>query len=67
MAYEGDVMTYCPGDLSFAVVYAVVVSGDFPNPCGHAALVRPQDDSGLADRRLILPGGRSVYVSADHG
>jgi hypothetical protein len=42
MAYEGEVLTYCPGDLDFSVVYAVVVSGTFPNPCGHALLYVPK-------------------------
>jgi hypothetical protein len=40
--YEGDVLTECPGDLDFSVVYAVIVSGDFPNPCGHALLFVPK-------------------------
>ncbi len=38
MGYQGDVLNYSPGNLDFSVVYAVVVSGDFPNPCGHALL-----------------------------
>jgi hypothetical protein len=41
MAYEGDVLTYCPAYLDFSVVYAVIVSGTFPNPCGHALLYVP--------------------------
>lgn len=41
MAYEGEVLTYSPGDLDWNVVYAVVVSGTFPNPCGHALLFVP--------------------------
>ena len=41
MAYHGDILIYCPTDIDFSVVYAVVVSGDFPNPCGHALLFVP--------------------------
>ena len=41
MGYEGEVLTYCPGHLDWSVVYAVVVSGTFPNPCGHALLFVP--------------------------
>lgn len=41
MAYQGDVLTYTPAYLDFTVVYAVVVSGTFPNPCGHALLFVP--------------------------
>ena len=40
--YEGEVLTHTPGDLDFSTVYAVVVSGDFPNPCGHALLFVPK-------------------------
>ena len=42
MAYEGDILVYCPGDLVWDVVYAVVVTGTFPNPCGHALLFVPR-------------------------
>jgi hypothetical protein len=42
MAYEGDVLNYTPSDLDFSVVYAVIVTGDFPNPCGHALLFVPK-------------------------
>ena len=41
MGYEGDVLTYSPGHLDWSIVYAVVVSGTFPNPCGHALLFVP--------------------------
>jgi len=41
MAYHGEVLTYCPADLDFSVIYAVIVSGDLPNPCGHALLFVP--------------------------
>lgn len=51
MAYHGDVLTYCPSDVDFSVVYAVVVSGDFPNPCGHALLFVPS----------------AYAISSDHG
>src|SRR5262249_51272167 len=40
--YEGEILTYTPGDLDFSTVYAVVVSGTFPNPCGHALLFVPR-------------------------
>jgi hypothetical protein len=40
--YEGEVLTECPGDLDFSLVYAVIVSGDFPNPCGHEFLFVPK-------------------------
>jgi len=42
MGYHGEILTYTPGDLDFTVVYAVIVSGDFPNPCGHALLFVPR-------------------------
>ena len=38
MSYEGEILTYCPRELDFSEVYAVIVSGDFPNPCGHALM-----------------------------
>ena len=41
MGYEGEVLTYTPSNLDFSVVYAVIVSGTFPNPCGHALLFVP--------------------------
>jgi hypothetical protein len=41
MGYHGDVLNYTPADLDFSTVYAVIVSGDFPNPCGHALLFVP--------------------------
>ncbi|MEI7895843.1 MAG: hypothetical protein WCJ26_02310 [bacterium] len=41
MAYEGEILTYTPSNLDFSVVYAVIVSGTFPNPCGHALLFVP--------------------------
>ena len=39
-AYEGEILTDCP-DLDMRVVWAVIVTGDFPNPCGHALLCAP--------------------------
>ena len=39
--YEGEVLTHTPANLDFSTVYAVIVSGDFPNPCGHALLFVP--------------------------
>lgn len=38
MAYEGDLLIYCPSDLNFTVTQAVVVSGASLNPCGHMLL-----------------------------
>lgn len=39
MAYEGEAMNYCPAvPFDFSRTFAVVVSGDFPNPCGHLIL-----------------------------
>lgn len=35
MAYEGELLRYCPSDLSFSMTQAVVVSGAAWNPCGH--------------------------------
>ena len=35
MAYEGDILNQCPGNLDFTVTQAVVVSGASWNPCGH--------------------------------
>jgi hypothetical protein len=42
MGYQGDLATALPDGLTFSNIYAVVVSGDFPNPCGHALLFVPQ-------------------------
>jgi|SRR6516164_3089535 len=54
MAYEGEVLTYSPANLDFSVVYAVIVSGTFVNPCGHALLPlrrlpSPEEGSGCID------------------
>jgi hypothetical protein len=49
MAYEGEILTYSPSDLDFSLVYAVVVSGDFPNPCGHALLFVPKKEAVSSD------------------
>jgi hypothetical protein len=39
MAYEGDLLMMCPADpFDFHDSYAVVVSGDGPNFCGHLIL-----------------------------
>jgi hypothetical protein len=38
MAYEGDLLLECPGDVDFSIVYAVIVTGVRLNPCGHALL-----------------------------
>src|ERR1700761_1450283 len=39
MAYEGELVTYCPATMSqFAKTYAVIVSGAKLNPYGHMLL-----------------------------
>ena len=39
MAYEGDLLNFCPAKaFDFADTYAVVVTGTKPNPCGHLIL-----------------------------
>jgi hypothetical protein len=38
MAYDGELLTYCPRDLDFSVTTGVVVSGANWNPCGHMLL-----------------------------
>jgi len=39
MAYEGETMRECPPDpYNFSDTFAVVVSGDGPNFCGHLIL-----------------------------
>jgi hypothetical protein len=39
MAYVGDLLNYCPAkEYDFKNTYAVVVSGDKLNPCGHLVL-----------------------------
>jgi hypothetical protein len=35
MTYEGEILLECPSDIDFTNVWAVVVSGDKLNPCGH--------------------------------
>ena len=35
MAYEGELLRMCPGNLDFTITQAVVVSGASWNPCGH--------------------------------
>lgn len=54
MGYQGDVLTYCPGDMDFDTVYAVIVSGDFPNPCGHALLFVPSTTATASDHGYYL-------------
>jgi len=41
MAFEGDILNYSPANLDFSEVQAVIVSGEKPNPCGHALLFVP--------------------------
>jgi hypothetical protein len=38
MAYEGELLNYCPNDIDFTLTQAVVVSGASWNPCGHMLL-----------------------------
>ena len=48
MAYEGDRMNACPTiPYNFAETYAVVVSGDGPNFCGHLMLRVGLDGSAM--------------------
>ena len=49
MGYEGDVLTFCPADVDFSTVYAVVVSGAWANPCGHALLFVPKVGATASD------------------
>jgi hypothetical protein len=41
MGYQGEELKSVPSGLDFSYVYAVIVSGDGPNPCGHALLYVP--------------------------
>jgi hypothetical protein len=41
MAYEGEILNYCPANLDFSSIQAVIVSGASANPCGHAILFVP--------------------------
>ena len=41
MSYQGEELKKVPDNLSFSMIYAVIVSGDGPNPCGHALLYVP--------------------------
>jgi hypothetical protein len=61
MGYQGDVLNYTPGDLDFSTVYAVIVSGDFPNPCGHALLFVPSTGAISSD------DGYYFQVAEAHG
>lgn len=54
MGYQGDVLTFCPADMDFNTVYAVIVSGDFPNPCGHALLFVPNSSAIASDHGYYL-------------
>lgn len=45
MGYDGDVLKSLPKGLNFNLIYAVVVSGDALNPCGHALLYVPFQNS----------------------
>jgi hypothetical protein len=38
MAYDGELLRHCPGDLDFTLTQAIVVSGASWNPCGHMLL-----------------------------
>lgn len=67
MAYEGDPLNVCMAQaFDFSNTSAVVVSGDFPNPCGHMVLNVGGDAgyyfhiAGLykQPRHMTLPGFR---------
>jgi hypothetical protein len=45
MGYDGVVLKNMPQGLNFNLIYSVVVSGDFPNPCGHALMYIPFQNS----------------------
>ncbi|MEP6923190.1 MAG: hypothetical protein ABI954_01885 [Pyrinomonadaceae bacterium] len=57
MAYEGEIMQQVPANLDFTMVYAVIVSGDGPNPCGHALLFVP------FQRNIAQSGGYYFQVA----
>jgi hypothetical protein len=57
MAYEGEILQQVPANLDFTTVYAVIVSGDFPNPCGHALLFVPYQ------RSIMQSGGYYFQVA----
>ena len=38
MAYDGEILQSCSFALPFASTACIIVSGDGPNPCGHALL-----------------------------
>lgn len=59
--YSGDIVTNLPEGLDFGLVYAVIVSGDFPNPCGHALLYVPRQSN------LGASGGYYFQVAEVYG
>jgi hypothetical protein len=57
MAYEGDEMLGCPAEaFDFTKTYAVVVSGDGPNFCGHLIL----NAGGVGGMYFHVAGVRTV-------
>lgn len=60
MGYEGEVVKSVPDGLNFRLIYAVVVSGSFPNPCGHALKYVPFQNS------LSAGGGYYFQIAGVH-
>jgi hypothetical protein len=74
MAYEGDILMFCPAvPYSFANTSAVVVSGSGPNFCGHLIL-NPGGPGGLylhvagvrTQPRLMNQAGYKRYLSENN-
>lgn len=57
MGYQGDELKKVPEGLSFSTIYAVIVSGDPPNPCGHALLYVP------FQKDLAISGGYYFQIA----
>lgn len=64
MGYEGDVLLMCPTNLDFTNAFAVVVSGDSWNPCGHA-LLNAGGTGGLYFQIAEFPYGYPKYMDED--
>lgn len=60
MGYQGEELRSVPEGLSFSTIYAVIVSGDFPNPCGHALLYIP------FQRDLSAGGGHYFQIAGGY-
>jgi hypothetical protein len=61
MAYEGEILRMCPGDLDFTVTQAVVVSGASWNPCGHMIFCTGSNSENARYFHVAGAGVREVF------